>query len=96
MTLKHNEITKTGGVHLSAAYHVNQTNILSERISEFLKTGNHQTVGTYSSSFPVLSKLQQSRYSLSPLFSQRVSGGPLVLWSPPGFVYTGILINYPA
>lgn len=92
MTLKHNGIIKTGGVGLSTTFHVNQPNILFERITGLLEIEKHQTVRTYSKSFPVLSKLHWLRYySLSPLFSYGASGGPPALWSPPGFVYTGIL-----
>lgn len=58
MMLKFNKIIKTGGVDLSAIYHVNQTNIPSERITEILKIGKHETVRSYSSSFSVLPKLQ--------------------------------------
>lgn len=70
MTPKHNEIVKTGGVGLSTTDHVNQPNILFERVTGLLGIEEHQTARTYSSSFPVLSKLHWSRYySLSPLFS---------------------------
>jgi len=48
---------KTGGVGLSTTYHINEPNILFERMTGFLVIEKHQTVRIYSSSFPVISKL---------------------------------------
>lgn len=58
MALKYNEIIKTGGVSLSTTYRVNQPYILLERIACVLEIEKHQTVRTYSSTFPVLLKLR--------------------------------------